>query len=139
MNARLRRLPRRVRWLVAVPLAPAGGWAWLAGEVLLRLIRRGRIPYSAQDIALMREFAVWALRRGELWSAAFFARHVIAAEPLAPAGYYLLHRAALRAGKRAQARVALDRGLEVAPADTQLRLALAAFHELGQRGKVAAT
>ncbi len=139
MNARLRRLPRRVRWLVAVPLAPAGGWAWLAGEVLLRLIRRGRIPYSAQDIALMREFAVWALRRGELWSAAFFARYVIAAEPHASAGYYLLHRAALRAGKRTQARAVLDRGLQIAPTDSQLRLARAALDELGQRNTAAAT
>ncbi len=139
MNARLRRLPRRVRWLVAVPLAPAGGLAWLAGEVLLRLVQHRWIAFQTEDITLMRGFGAWALRRGELWSAAFFARYVIAAEPHASAGYYLLHRAALRAGKRTQARAVLERGLQIAPTDSQLRLARAALDELGQRNAAAAT
>jgi len=66
------------------------------------------------------------------------AEYIIAAEPDAPDGYYLLHRAYLRAGKRAQARAVLERGLRIAPADTQLRLAQAALQELGQGSNAAA-
>lgn len=42
------------------------------------------------------------------------AEYIVAAEPDAPDGYYLLHRAYLRAGKRARARAGLERGLRIA-------------------------
>ena len=135
MDGRLRRLPRSVRRLLGVPFAPALAVAWLGHRVMLRIARRGMQPAEA---AFWRAWAVRSLRRGDLVIARMAAEYLIAAEPLAPDGYYLLHRAHLRAGKRAQARIALDRGLQIAPADTQLRLASAAFHELGQRGEATA-
>jgi hypothetical protein len=61
------------------------------------------------------------------------AEYRIAAEPHAPDGYYVLHRASLRAGQRAQARAVLEHGLRLAPTDTQRRLAQAALAERGQR------
>lgn len=130
MDAYLRRLPRPVRRLLGVLFAPADGVAWLGHRVLLRVVRRGMEP---AETAFWRAWAARWLRRGDLVGARMAAEYIIAAEPHAPDGYYLLHRAYLRAGKRAQARAVLERGLRIAPTDTQLRLALAALNELGQR------
>jgi tetratricopeptide (TPR) repeat protein len=130
MDAYLRRLPRPVRRLLGVLFAPANGVAWLAHRVLLRITRRGM---KSAEVAFWRAWAARSLRRGDLVIARIAAEYIIAAEPHAPDGYYLLHRAYLRAGKRAQARAVLERGVQIAPADTQLRLAQAALNELGQR------
>jgi len=135
VDASLRRLRRPVRWLLGVPLAPAAGLAWLGHRVLLRVVRRGAKP---EETAFWRAWAVHSLRHGHLVIARMAAEYIIAAEPDAPDGYYLLHRAYLRAGKRAQARAVLERGLRIAPADTQLRLAQAALQELGQGSNAAA-
>lgn len=135
MDASLRRLPRPVRWLLGVPLAPVGGLAWLGHRVLLRVVRHGTKPEAT---AFWRAWTVHSLRHGHLVIARMAAEYIVAAEPDAPDGYYLLHRAYLRAGKRVQARAVLEHGLRIAPNDSQLRLAQAALNELGQRKAAAA-
>jgi predicted Zn-dependent protease len=135
MDAYRRRLPRPLRRLLGVPIAPAAGLAWLGHRVLLRVVRRRTKP---EETALWRAWAVHSLRHGQLVIARMAAEYMVAAEPDAPDGYYLLHRAYLRAGERAGARAVLERGLRIAPTDTQLRLAQAALNELGQGGNAAA-
>jgi hypothetical protein len=90
MDAYRRRLPRPLRRLLGVPIAPAAGLAWLGHRVLLRVVRRRTKP---EETALWRAWAVHSLRHGQLVIARMAAEYIVAAEPDAPDGYYLLHRA----------------------------------------------
>lgn len=126
----------RVSLPVRRALAPSV-WAlfWVVVEVFARLERRRPPTRRAEEALHFRSWATGALRRGEILAGAIYARFAIAADPAAPEGYYLLHRAYLRKDWRAQARAALEQGLRASPEDLQLRLAQAAFEELGQRGR----
>lgn len=137
MDARIRRLPRPIRRLSLLPFTPAAALLWLAGQVLLRLVRHGWVFHRPQDVVLYRAGAAHALQRGNLRSAACFAQYVIAATPTSPDGYCLLHRAYLRDGKREEARAPLEEGLPSASTNTERQLAMAALNELGQRARAA--
>jgi hypothetical protein len=131
-------VPRPIRWLLLLPALPGMLLGLLGARVAFRIMRRAGNRAGSEQIESAAERA---LRRGDFGQAAFFARWLVKEEPRAPAGYYLLHRAYLRQGKRAKARAALDAGLRAAPAATPLHLALAAFNERGQSppGTIAAS